>query len=896
MAEFRTDITADPAQFNAAMEAMAQKAMTESQHMQSAMREAFLGIGISAGKAAADSEAAVLRIDVGFKGVSQAIKTQFDGVAAVLRNTMMVMTSIGAAVAGGAMFKAIIDSTTQWASEVSKLSKVLGTTTEAASVYAIALKLIGKTSEEYGDAAFKLLRQIKSNEQALNDMGLATKVAATGGIRPMTDLMSDAIKLMGQYKEGADRDAFAIYAFGRSGQEMMAYMRLNEQVMTRANELATQYNLKVGKEGVEASKAYKMEQAAVGIMFDAIKEKIGAVVMPAFTALAGYFSEIGPAAISIFTFGLKHIIQFFEETVLIVRVVYENIADFFERMGTSFGALAGAIQAFLSGNWKGMADAWGAAQDDIKRTHADRVATVERVEREANERLRKLWEGADPMASVGKAEPKGTLTFKMPAKHTAAVSESIPDEKSHMGQFEEDLAAERDAFDKKKLLEGSFQTYSLAMERDYWKKILDAGDLTTEEQIAVSRKYYSLELQLRKEAFEADMAGIKERIARHKAGSLERIQLAGEEAFKIGEKYGVESKEYRVALGEMSKMAEERGKQQQQLDAMMFERTKESKVAVIELERQALDDAEKLGLINADQKLARLKQLSELQYQIDLQTLTDTAALYEMDAVAYQQHLDKLAKLKQTYALNAQKLDGQVTAESKKTFDALFDPIGNGFAKLMDSMIAGTQTWSQAIHKALLAVGAEFLSEGVKIAVHWAKTELLKTQATVTGVAMRGAAEEAGAVESVLISAGSAITVIATKAWEAAASTYAAIAQIPYVGPYLAPAAAALALAAVLAFAGNIASAEGGFSVPRGLSPITRLHENEMVLPASIANPLRDSLADGNASAGGSMDTFNIHVVDKRGVEQLLMGNGPTLAKSLRAQARNFSPVIWQRK
>ena len=34
-----------------------------------------------------------------------------------------------------------------------------------------------------------------------------------------------------------------------------------------------------------------------------------------------------------------------------------------------------------------------------------------------------------------------------------------------------------------------------------------------------------------------------------------------------------------------------------------------------------------------------------------------------------------------------------------------------------------------------------------------------------------------------------------------------------------------------MSFVGRIASAEGGFDVPRGLNPVTQLHQEEMVLP-----------------------------------------------------------------
>ncbi|MFV4677416.1 hypothetical protein ACNJU9_21650, partial [Mycobacterium tuberculosis] len=79
----------------------------------------------------------------------------------------------------------------------------------------------------------------------------------------------------------------------------------------------------------------------------------------------------------------------------------------------------------------------------------------------------------------------------------------------------------------------------------------------------------------------------------------------------------------------------------------------------------------------------------------------------------------------------------------------------------------------------------------------------------------------------------------------AAAGAYAAIASIPFVGPVLAPIAAGVALAGVLALGKSLFSAEGGWGQVPYDGALTQLHKNEMVLPASIASPLRSSLAAG---------------------------------------------------
>ena len=87
---------------------------------------------------------------------------------------------------------------------------------------------------------------------------------------------------------------------------------------------------------------------------------------------------------------------------------------------------------------------------------------------------------------------------------------------------------------------------------------------------------------------------------------------------------------------------------------------------------------------------------------------------------------------------------------------------------------------------------------------------------------------------------------------------------------------------------GYLASASGGYDIPSGLNPLTQLHQEEMVLPAHIANPLRDSLSGGGV---GGDTHLHVHAVDAPSVERLFRDNGHLLAREMRRQARNFAPT-----
>ena len=122
------------------------------------------------------------------------------------------------------------------------------------------------------------------------------------------------------------------------------------------------------------------------------------------------------------------------------------------------------------------------------------------------------------------------------------------------------------------------------------------------------------------------------------------------------------------------------------------------------------------------------------------------------------------------------------------------------------------------------------------------------------------------------------MTQVMTNAKSAAAAAWNATVGIPFIGPVLAPVAAAASFAGVMAFA------EGGWDrVPS--DQVAMIHKNEMVLPANIANPLRESLAGGGNLGGGNH--IHIHAMDSQSFTQALKNNTGGLMEVLGGVMRN---------
>jgi hypothetical protein len=214
-----------------------------------------------------------------------------------------------------------------------------------------------------------------------------------------------------------------------------------------------------------------------------------------------------------------------------------------------------------------------------------------------------------------------------------------------------------------------------------------------------------------------------------------------------------------------------------------------------------------------------------------------------------------------------------------------------GFRRLFDSIQQGSATTRGVFVGALEMMGSALTGVLARMSAEWIATELGFTAVKATQAGVRAGIDTAAAATSVATNAGAASTNIMASAWEAMAGAFKALVGIPYVGPVLAPAAAAGAFATVSALASRVtASAEGGYDIPGAVNPITQLHAREMVLPAKHADVIR-GLADGGPGRRDAPIHVNVSATDAQSVQRLFMDNTRALTRVLRKAHRNGGRV-----
>lgn len=208
-------------------------------------------------------------------------------------------------------------------------------------------------------------------------------------------------------------------------------------------------------------------------------------------------------------------------------------------------------------------------------------------------------------------------------------------------------------------------------------------------------------------------------------------------------------------------------------------------------------------------------------------------------------------------------------------YQQTFGRIGNTVSSSIMGMIQGTANFHQMIVRILNQILSEFISMGVRQVTNWAAAQAAKLSIT-TATAKAGAAVEKASTAST----------IASDAAKAGAGAYAAVAQIPIIGPVLAPVAAATAFAATSAFGSFDV---GSWSVPK--DQLAMVHAGEMIVPTrgGVAEEFRGMLGGGSQQRRPGDNHFHIGVtaMDGASVRSVLMNNKDALAAAFKAAMRD---------
>ena len=183
-------------------------------------------------------------------------------------------------------------------------------------------------------------------------------------------------------------------------------------------------------------------------------------------------------------------------------------------------------------------------------------------------------------------------------------------------------------------------------------------------------------------------------------------------------------------------------------------------------------------------------------------------------------------------------------ADMQRSAEAYAAPVKAMMDDLIDGILSGHASMSDAMKALWVSLAKMVVGKLWEMAT-----------AHIAAMAVETAAKQTAATAQVTADAAAA-----------GAETAKQTSTIPFVGPAIAVAAGLAMMAAIIA-AMKIKSAARGYDIPSTVSShILEVHRDEMVLPAHIANPLREQLRNN----GGTGMTVNISAIDGPSVQRVV--------------------------
>lgn len=507
----------------------------------------------------------------------------------------------------------------------------------------------------------------------------------------------------------------------------------------------------------------------------------------------------------------------------------------------------------------------GRFQDQARQQLADQIKIVDALQKQVD--LSKQKAQADDAAQKRDA-PKIDKSFQN-------YQSSGKEDKSRVGAWE---AAFQAAENQAVIASGGVIQNLTADEVAFWSKKLALTRAGTAEQIEVQRRLQT-----------AIAGGLKQ-------NAQEAVTEAGQEKEAAMAAMNAQLEARKAAISEMISAVE-----REESAKVLSRRAGLAKIIdLINQEKQAEIDANAetyIARVSADQAIASHYATTTAEYKKAMQD----------EQVAYAAAQAELVRINAQAQAQIRKQTDATNIAVVSDFQKAAMKIGDQWRTTVEGLIEKTTTWQQTCVRLEEQMLDKFLQVVERMAVQYLSGQVAQTAATTAGVGARNAAETAGASKTLAVSLATSLKQIENQAATAAAGAYQAMAGIPIIGPALGAAAAAATFTAVMGFEG-LASAAGGWGqIPK--DQLAMVHQNEMILPASIASPLRNIIASASVSGlnaasaaaaplsavspfmgggGGAGGDSHVHIntMDSKGVQRFFDQHSDKLVKTLQRANR----------
>lgn len=762
----------------------------------------------------------------------ESMKGSLEGIQGVFEKLRGAFVAITAIIGGGKMFHESVEATRKMTAEANGLAKSMGITVVQASSLAEALQDVGGTSEQAVTAANRITRTMLTNEDAVKALGVATR-DQTGHYRNNLDIMLDVNKALLEFRAGTDRNLEGMKIYGKQWNEIQPVLKLTADKMEEAEKRARALGTVVGQEDVAAAAKYKIAQREMNEVFEAMEKAVGDAVMPVLTQLAEELSAHGPEAVQAMKGAVTVLILAFDAVKLNITLAFMTLKTIVNEIVVSVVSGMRVVDKALHLDFKGAVNEWKNGLQQMKDLAVDHVKGVVDEIKKTGSSMADTWDAF--------ANPKAKTAGTAQTGKAGTTEHDKSGDASNMQKWEAELAAAKVTYQE----EHNLREMSRQEEIQYWQNILAKHTATEKEKVTISHKMSQLQLDIRKEKFSEELEALKAQGNAYQNNMDARMALATKEAELIKQRYGEDSKEYQTSQAQIIAIKRKAVEQQQQIEQNRAETARQLQLDQITLQEQTAQWQVSMGMMTETELLQQKRNFIQQRQTLEEQALQQRLELAKNDPDKNPVLLDQLEQ--QKAAIRA-KYNAQLVANNQQLSTQISSPmmsISNTVQQQMTSMgssiISNWRNVGSAVRNATMQIGTSIIQEVILKPLAAKAAAWIKERA-ITLAGIGGDAAKAGS---------------------GAASSQA---SIPYVGPILAVAAMAAIMAAVMANASKVPSARGGMDIPKGLNPLTQLHEEEMVLPKEPSALMRRlSAMEAAGELGGGNGGHTVHYHDYSG-------------------------------
>lgn len=859
------------------------KVGVEGSGVDSGMQEAAQGVS----DGATQMESALSSLTESFEKVFDAAKS--GNLNELLESFGSIKSSAllaGAAIVElGEKIEECVDKTFELNEAAADMSRAFGMSATDAGVLQAQTQLAGVSTSTYTSALSMLNRQVRNNEESLNDMGLATR-DSSGEFLSSQQLMQNAISLMNEYEAGTDRVQAAQIMFGRGAAESAQLLKLLNEPMQDARDTVEAYGLTITEQSQASQEAFEKSMNSSKLAITGFENAVGSELMPVFTMMLQAFNTLAPAAILILKGAFAGLASAIELLINGFSTIFWSLNALVDLIGGSVMTAWKALGQSMTGDFSGAAATIKAGASEIEASFQQSFDKIAANSAKTAEQIAANFAEGTP---TGK--PEGGTKKAPPKDDSGAAALQM---KEWQQEIQNRLATEQ-----------IFGEQAKQLELAYWQSKLEIVKAGTDEYSQIQGRVYAIENANSAKAAEEAKKAQAEKNATIMDGYKQQEIAAGKNwdtvlgieqsaLAKAAELYGVDSQQYRKAADSIVQTEQKKQQELRALKEGQIAYSQSAALADVAFDEQMAKMAEQAGQISKAQLLQQEAEFEQRKFDIQNQALQDQKSLQDQDPnhdpVKYQQTNQQIEALARRHVQNMKAIEQQASNEGGAPFTQMLSHMSSQWTSGLAKMMQGTLSFSKFMKGMWNSIVSGFTEMVAELIVKWALKEAMNTAATAEGEAERIALKMWGATESLAITAAEAIKEIAIRAYQAIAGAWAAISAIPYVGPFLAPAVALATGAAIFAIGSSISSAEGGFDIGPGSNPMTQLHANEMVLPAPIAQTVRTAMANmGGSGSGGMSGGFHYHDHSGKATPQTIQQNAESWAANGKRAMRNFN-------